>query len=286
MVTCKETRAIIIALHEKGFTGKDIAASKNAPKSTIYRIIKNFKESGSIVVKKASGHPRMSSKRQDRLLKLIQLWDRGTTSTELAQEWQQAGVSASARTVRQRLLEDGMMSRRAAKKPYDILQKSFSLMNPLSNCLGHPEKSLSGEDKLYDQSCVRPTVKHLETIHVWGCFSAKGVGSLTILPKNTAMNKEWYQHILREQLLPTIQEQFGDEQCLFHQGAPCHKAKVITKWLGEQNIDILGPWPGNSPDLNRIENLCSVLNRRVDKQKPTNSDKLQALIMQEWAARS
>uniref|UniRef100_A0A674AG73 Transposase Tc1-like domain-containing protein n=1 Tax=Salmo trutta TaxID=8032 RepID=A0A674AG73_SALTR len=39
-------------------------------------------------------------KRQDRLLKLIQLRDRGTTSTELAQEWQQAGVSASAHTVR------------------------------------------------------------------------------------------------------------------------------------------------------------------------------------------
>ena len=33
MVTCKETRAVIIALHKKGFTGKDIAASKIAPKS-------------------------------------------------------------------------------------------------------------------------------------------------------------------------------------------------------------------------------------------------------------
>ena len=58
-----------------------------------------------------------SSKRQDCLLKLIQLRDQGTTSTELAQEWQQAGVSASARTVRRRLLEDGLVSRRAAKKP-------------------------------------------------------------------------------------------------------------------------------------------------------------------------
>ena len=83
----------------------------------------------------------------------------------------------------------------------------------------------------------------------------KGVGSLTILPKNTAMNKEWYQ---REQLLPTIQEQFGDRQCLFrHDGAPCRKANVLTKWLGEQNIDILGPWPGNSPDLNPIENVVN-----------------------------
>lgn len=32
MVTCKETLAVIIALHKKGFTGKDIDASKIAPK--------------------------------------------------------------------------------------------------------------------------------------------------------------------------------------------------------------------------------------------------------------
>jgi transposase len=49
MVTCKETHAVIIALHKNGFTRKDIAESKISPKSTIYRIIKNFKESGSIV---------------------------------------------------------------------------------------------------------------------------------------------------------------------------------------------------------------------------------------------
>ena len=67
-----ETRAVIIALHKKGFTGKDIAASKIAPKSTIYRITNNFKESSSIVVKKASGRPRKSSKHKDRLVKLIQ----------------------------------------------------------------------------------------------------------------------------------------------------------------------------------------------------------------------
>ena len=100
MVTCKETRAAIIALHKNGFTGKAIVATKIAPQSIIYRIIKNFKERGSILVKKASGRPRKSSKRQDRLLKRIQLRDRSATSAELAQEWQQAGVSASARTVR------------------------------------------------------------------------------------------------------------------------------------------------------------------------------------------
>uniref|UniRef100_A0A8C7K991 Tc1-like transposase DDE domain-containing protein n=1 Tax=Oncorhynchus kisutch TaxID=8019 RepID=A0A8C7K991_ONCKI len=101
-----------------------------------------------------------------------------------------------------------------------------------------------------------PARNHVPSSLICTKMASQGVGSLTILPKNTAMNKEWYQHILRKQLLPTIQEQFGDEQCLFqHDGAPCHKEKVITKWLREQNINILGPWPGNSPDLNPIENL-------------------------------
>lgn len=63
MVSCKEKCAAI--------TGKDVVATKIAPKSTIYRIIKNFKERGSILVKKALGHPRKSSKCQDCLLKRI-----------------------------------------------------------------------------------------------------------------------------------------------------------------------------------------------------------------------
>ena len=75
MVTCKETCAVIIALHKKGFTCQEIAAGKIATKSTIYRIIKNFKErfncceEGFRVPKKVQQAP-------GRLLNWIQLQDR------------------------------------------------------------------------------------------------------------------------------------------------------------------------------------------------------------------
>ena len=49
-------------------------------------------------------------------------------------------------------------------------------------------------------------------------------------------------------------------------------------------ILFLDLWPGNSPDLNPIENLWSILKKKVDKLKPTNCDQLRALIRQEWMA--
>jgi len=56
------------------------------------------------------------------------------------------------------------------------------------------------------------------------------------------------------------------------------------KWLGDYYIEILDPWPGNSPDLNPIENLWSILKSLVDKLNPTNCDQLRALIKQKWIA--
>ena len=60
---------------------------------TVYRIIKGFRETGSTEVKKASEHPRLSNKCQDHLVRNA-LQNRRLSSKELAEDWQQADVSA------------------------------------------------------------------------------------------------------------------------------------------------------------------------------------------------
>ena len=100
MVTSKETHAAIIALHQSGLASKKIAFQAHMAERTIHRTIKGFRETGSIEVKKASGRPRLSNKRQDRLVVRNALQNHVLSSKELAQDWQHAGVSASALTVR------------------------------------------------------------------------------------------------------------------------------------------------------------------------------------------
>ena len=64
-------------------------------------------------------------------------------------------------------------------------------------------------------------------------------------------------------------------------GAPCHTAKICTKWFADNGIRLLD-WPGNSPDLNPIENLWARLKRLVAAKRPSNKRELIAAIIATW----
>ncbi|GFX88419.1 uncharacterized protein TNCV_2278871 [Trichonephila clavipes] len=59
------------------------------------------------------------------------------------------------------------------------------------------------------------------------------------------------------------------------------KARSIKAFLAEQNIPLLD-WPGNSPDINPIENVWELMKREVAKDVITNKTQLLERIIQVW----
>ena len=63
-----------------------------------------------------------------------------------------------------------------------------------------------------------------------------------------------------------MDDKLSGKTCFFqHDSAPCHKSKIVTKYLWESNVNVL-EWPGNLPDLNPIWNLWAILKNVLQKE--------------------
>ena len=66
-----------------------------------------------------------------------------------------------------------------------------------------------------------------------------------------------------------------------YDGAPYHKSRLVRKYLDSQHIKALD-WPGNSHDLNPIENLWALINAKVSEKQPSSLEALQKVIKKVW----
>ncbi len=116
----------------------------------------------------------------------------------------------------------------------------------------------------------------------WAAMSSAGVGPLCFL--KSTVNAAIYQEILEHFMLPSADKLYGDADFIFQQDlAPAHTAKGTKSWFNDHGVGVLD-WPANSPDLNPIENLWSIVKRKMRDTRPNNADELKATVKETWAS--
>ena len=89
----------------------------------------------------------------------------------------------------------------------------------------------------FDPRYTVPTVKHSESVMLWESFSGdKGWSGLHFLPKNKT-NADVYVIVLEEHMLNLFR--IHGSEVFMHDSAPCQKAKKVTRFLKQQQINIL-----------------------------------------------
>lgn len=133
----------------------------------------------------------------------------------------------------------------------------------------------------FNEECLRRTVKHPPAIMIWSCISTEGPGPIYFV--EGTLRKEQYKNILTDILLPYVHSlpSPNSEYTFMQDGAPCHTARFITNFLDESELSIL-PWPGNSPDLNPIENCWALLKSKVYARPNTSLQILKQNITDIW----
>ena len=297
-----ENHAQIQILHEEGYTTREIGNRLQLTQKTVSRSINNFYSSGKYGFEKPSGRPRATTKRMDDAILLAAKKSPKKSSKAIEAGLPQEGKVPSQRTIRRRLFDAGLKSYKPAKKPrlsskniadrLAFCQKYKDWSNEQWKRVMFSDETLISQfyafcrhvrrppNKRDDYRYIVPSVKNAPKVMIWGGICAGGRCGLWFLPQGQTIKGATYLEILQTKV-PQFME---IKECTHfqHDGAPCHQIRAVKQWLSDSGFEILGPWPGNSPDLNPIEHCWGIMKQKVAARNPTSLSELKKAITEVW----
>ena len=131
---------------------------------------------------------------------------------------------------------------------------------------------------------------------VWGAVGGGKLGDIVVVPdeddcddggrkkgpkRQKRVNQDVYIDILNKNLCRSLRK--TGCSIFMQDGAPCHTAKKVQQWFDDHPWVTLLPWAPQSPDMNIIENLWTLLKQEVAKlPAATNREELKERILSAW----
>lgn len=298
-------RSKIVTLHQYGnMSQRKIADECKVGLATVNRIVKQFNETGSYSAKRIGncGPKRKTTPQTDRQLIRNSKQNPRLSAVDLAREINKNGVNIHVSTVKRRLLEVGRKAYRPKKKQlltkvmkekrlqwaktykkFSVEQWKNVLFSDETHFLvqGHKVNFVrKSENEVETSAHILQQPKHPPKKMFWGCMSYNGPGPL--VPVEGMMNSDKYITLLQNRVVPLLSQMFPDGNGIFQQdSAPCHVSKKCMNFFRENKVNVL-KWPGNSPDLNPIENLWAICKKRISKEDCTTKIAMINAVIKIW----
>ncbi|GBP03423.1 Transposable element Tcb1 transposase [Eumeta japonica] len=299
-------RNIVVSQRKEGKSYGEISKIVKISRATVQTILRNYRETNSTENKPRTGRPKKLSRHDvSSLLKEVKR-DPKLSAPKLAEHLQNCcNVTVTSRTVINVLHDNGFKSRVARKKPL-ISAKNRKLR--LEFARAHLNKDVDfwkrviftdeskfnvfgndGRSKVWrkpntalDPQNIIPTVKHGGgSVMVWGAMASSGVGRLVFVEGN--MDRYQYKNILEHNLKASVDSLCLGNQWIFQQdNDPKHTAHVVRDWLLYYAPRQLNS-PPQSPDLNPIEHIWDVLDKKVRKYDISSRETLKTALIRAWS---
>lgn len=124
--------------------------------------------------------------------------------------------------------------------------------------------------------------KYDAKLMIWGGISAFLQTDLVFIQGHVNTNAYINQILRSSKTFKHMDRHFGKKKWLFMQdGAPAHTSKKTMEYIRKRCL-LLEDWPPNSPDLNPIEHLWSIMDARIQQKRPKCLDELKDVINETW----
>ena len=212
--------------------------------------MKRSRESNHLTVKTNAGRPKkLNGYFIRKILRMVDA-NPAISSTEISDDLKKFyKKEISARTIRRYLLNSGLKSYRARKKPLlsyiqKVKRKQWALEfseKPKEfwrNILFTDETRISifGSNRppmvrrpanwSLDEKYLILTVKYPTSIMMWGCFAFGGVGKIKFI--QNSLDSSGYKSIFENEVIESGQKLFNGPFVYQDDNAPCHRSRLIN----------------------------------------------------------